>query len=880
MGALLTAACSGGREDPLGGDCISDRQCPTSSLCILGTCMNPDDPNATARIAGAPADTRVETRGDDNSCEDRGEEGGLVCVLGSDDGLTLIAPAVEGYRFTHWSGSAACKGEDPELALQKLKKSVSCTANYVKRIVVRGEIAGEGGAAIVASSEAAFAVCELGQCEVDVGSEVVLLAPARDGFRLNDFEGAGCELREGYRVTVASEEDVLCTASYVDSLTVRGQTSGLPERAAEVQASSSWEGALCDGPLCAVDPGQTVELTAPVVEGFRFRGWLGGPACLGSEPVLTVENVTSSVSCTADYVARFVVRGVSEGADAPILASAENLFAACDGASCVVDSGEAVTLIAGVVEGYRLLGWSGEGCEAQAGAAVLAANVQRETTCTARYVEGVSVSGTLVNAVGVILASSDTAGAACEPGSCAIDIGGSVTLSAPNLDGRTFLGWSGSEGCTGNELTITLRDVRTSKACNATYAARYTVSGVARGGGSVSASAAASNAKCSGSRCEVDEGSPVTLVAQANADFRFTGWTGGGPCTGVELSLVVPNVRSSVSCTANFVERIDVSGVAAPAAAGRVQASQLSLNAVCSANKCTVDAGSDVTLNAIASPGYTFVSWSGCGGPFNPFLGLNPLPVLGASADTVCTANFEELRYPVTALGSTGGTATAAQATVCPGGVCQVPYGESATLTALPDDGYDFVGWTGGCSGGASTTVANVTAAVTCTATFTIKRVTLSASSSNGGPAPRTSCGGASCTVDWGSSVTVTAVIDPTRYRFDGWSCPGGVASGEVITVTNLRANQGCIANYTRRNLVTVVAGANGTAGCVGSCWVDPGGSVAVQATADGGYSLYGWACGNEAANPPPGSVQTNNPRTVTPAGDLTCSATFGPILY
>ncbi|MET0286281.1 MAG: InlB B-repeat-containing protein, partial [Polyangiales bacterium] len=587
--AVLSTACSGGRQDPLGGDCVTDSQCAEGGLCITGMCVS-DAASATGRVAGAPEDVRVTTRGDDERCEDRGSKG-VVCTLGESDGLTLVAPAVEGYRFTHWSGAAACTGEDAELALKKVSKNVTCTANYVKRVKVIGEIPGEGGTAIVASSEAPFAVCEQGSCEVDLGSEVVLLAPARDGLRLTGFDGPGCEDRDGYRVTVVpAEDDITCRATYVESLTVRGQTTGLGELAnkpeAEVKASSPWEGALCDGPLCAIDGGNTVVLTAPTVEGFRFRGWLGDPACVGSEPELKVENVTSNVTCSADYATRYTVDGVSEGADVEITASSENLFSSCDGKACVVDGGETVTLIAGVVDGYRLAEWTGEGCEPQPGAAVVVRDVARDTTCTARFVEGVSVSGTLVNATGTILANSTSPGADCEPGSCAIDVGGTVKLSAPSIDGRTFLGWSGSPGCTGKELTITLSDVQASKACRATYAARFKVAGTANpsAGGGVTASAAGNNPnnKCTTTgSCEVDEGSTVTLKAAAKTGYRFTGWTGGGPCVALGDSVVMAEVRSSVTCSANFVRRIEVSGTVAPSGAGTVAATQLTLNASC-----------------------------------------------------------------------------------------------------------------------------------------------------------------------------------------------------------------------------------------------------------------------------------------------------------
>ncbi|HEY6877946.1 MAG TPA: hypothetical protein VI299_07990, partial [Polyangiales bacterium] len=446
---------------------------------------------------------------------------------------------------------------------------------------------------------------------------------------------------------------------------------------------------------------------------------------------------------------------------------------------------------------------------------------------------------------------------------------------APNLEGRTFMGWSGGEGCTGKSLTLTLAGVTTSKACRATYAARYTISAAAnpKPGGSVLASAVGTNVKCMTSRCEVDEGTKVTLTAKPSADYRFNGWTGGGPCLALGDKLDV-TASSTVTCTANFVLRIVVSGTVSPAASGTVQASQLSLNAACSGAKCTVDAGSTVTLTATAADGFRFVNWTGCGNPLNPLLALNPVPVIGPADDTVCTANFQKITYPVSATGSVGGTVTASYKNApCTGATCQVPHGESATLKATPDEGYEFGGWTGPCSG-ATATVSNVRAAVTCSALFNIKRFTVTGRSSTSAiPVPRGECGQAACTADWGQSVTLTAAPGGDSYRFDGWTCSNQPPTrSEVITVTNLRANQTCTANYTRRYLVIVKVAptrTDGTAQCQGSCWVDPGASVTLAATPAKDMQLSGWACA------PSGESSTDLLYTLTPSGDTTCTATF-----
>ena len=49
--------------------------------------------------------------------------------------------------------------------------------------------------------------------------------------------------------------------------------------------------------------------------------------------------------------------------------------------------------------------------------------------------------------------------------------------------------------------------------------------------------------------------SNVTLTASANSGYRFTGWTGDGPCAGTASTLVLSELASNVTCTARFVAR-------------------------------------------------------------------------------------------------------------------------------------------------------------------------------------------------------------------------------------------------------------------------------------------------------------------------------------
>lgn len=96
-------------------------------------------------------------------------------------------------------------------------------------------------------------------------------------------------------------------------------------------------------------------------------------------------------------------------------------------------------------------------------------------------------------------------------------------------------------------------------------------------------------------------------------------------------------------------------------------------------------AGSDVTLTATPIEHYHFVHWTDTGGSVIGTGGTYTISNL--SADTTVHAIFAIDTFTVTVTAGTGGTATG-------GGT--YPYGKVITLTATPDVGYKFLGWSDG----------------------------------------------------------------------------------------------------------------------------------------------------------------------------------------
>jgi parallel beta-helix repeat protein len=196
--------------------------------------------------------------------------------------------------------------------------------------------------------------------------------------------------------------------------------------------------------------------------------------------------------------------------------------------------------------------------------------------------------------------------------------------------------------------------------------------------------------------------------------------------------------------------------------------------------------GTVVMLTAAPDVGSTFAGWSGggCSGTGTCTTTVN--------AATTVTANFTLNTYTVTVAknGTGSGTVTSSPAGIDCGADCSEPYnsGTVVTLTAAPDVGSTFAGWSGGGCSGTGACVSTINSATTVTATFTLNTYLLTVSKTGTGTGTVTSspaginCG-ADCTELYNSGTTVTLTASPTAgSTFTGWS--GGCSGTGGCTVT------------------------------------------------------------------------------------------------
>lgn len=333
--------------------------------------------------------------------------------------------------------------------------------------------------------------------------------------------------------------------------------------------------------------------------------------------------------------------------------------------------------------------------------------------------------------------------------------GGSTTaVTASPFSGYEFAGWTGDAEGTDAMLTVSnvTADMTIYASFRQTAAVARTVQFIAGAGGGVS-----------GNTLQiVTYGSSTSEVtAVPNADYEFIGWTGGYNGTANPLSIT--NVTSDMTIYANFREKGVVTHTVAFAAG---VGGSLSGNLF----QTIPDGGNCTEVAAAPDEGYEFDGWSGS------YTGLaNPLTITGVTSDMTITANFRKKTYDIDTSADAGGGISGIPAD-------PVPHGETVTLTATPEEGYEFVGWSGDYTGTQNPlTLTHVTSNINIVAHFKLKTYTVVFIAGAGGGIT----GELSQTVDHGQSAgPVTAVPEP-GYHFAGWSGDAG-GTNATLTVTHV----------------------------------------------------------------------------------------------
>ena len=607
--------------------------------------------------------------------------------------------------------------------------------------------------------------------------------------------------------------------------------------------------AACATQTVAFDHGTAVTLTAAPAANASFVGWSGG-GCTGTGPCTVTMTAATAVTATFtlnSYPLTVVRAGTGTG----------TVTSNPPGIDCNTDCDETylattpVVLTATVGPNSVFAGWSG-GCT---GTGTCAITINAAATVTATFNLAPRALTLTKAGTGTGTVTSTPSGISCNT-TCLTATGSFahgtvVTLTAAPAATSVFTGWSGA--CTGTDPCVVTMDA--AKAVTATFNLNtfpVTVALLGTGTGSVTSSAP--GISCPGDCSEnYTAGTAVTFTPTAGPNSVFASWSGA--CTGTGACTVTVAAAATVNATFNLV-RHNLTVAKTGAGAGTISSTPagISCGATCSA---LFDYNTTVTLTAAPTATSTFTGWAGA------CTGTGPCTVTMTAAASV-TANFALNTYLLTVARngtSTGGVSSNPAGIDCgPGTDCTETYagGTVVTLTATPDLGAVFAGWSGGgCTGTVPTCNTTVSAATTVTATFNLSVHRLSVVKDGTGAGTVTSvpsgvnCG-ATCFRDTNYGTAVTLNPAPAvGSTFTGWSAPECPGTGAcTVTVTAARTiNATFTLNTYALNVTksgagtgTVTSSVGGlTCGAVCSALFGHGTVVTLTATPDVGSTFTGW---------------------------------------
>ena len=738
--------------------------------------------------------------------------GGTVTGGGTYDSgtnVTVTASPNSGYRFDRWSGD--CTGTGACSVAMTADRSVTAHFTRIHTLTVSADPAGGGSV--------------LGGGVYDDGTRVTVTAVPASGYAFDRWSG-DCTGTGACSLTMSADRSV--TAHFTTgSYTVY------------VRAQPLVGGTVTGGGTYA--PGASATITATPETGYRFQAWSGG--CGTSTPC------TFTVNGNRVFVARFI-RIWTLTADASPAGGGTVTGAG------VYDDGTDVTVEATPNAGYRFVRWAGD-CTGTGDCEVA---MSADRAVAAVFVRRYALATSVSPAGGGTVSAGDT-----------YDAGVRVQVTASPNGGYRFDRWSGD--CSGSGVCVVTMSAARSVTAHFTRIWTLTTSASPDIGGSVSG------------RGVYDTGTDVTVTATPDAGYRFDRWS--GDCTGSGTCSV--SMTADRAVTAHFVARHTLTTSVSPAGAGSISAGG------------THDAGTAVTVTATANLGYRFLEWTsdlgGCTGyGACSFTMTNDIAV---TAHFVATPTYTLTARASPAAGGTvtgggvysSGAAVAVTASpnggyrfshwtggVCSGsGTCSVSMtrnrlvvavfvarhtltanaspsgggtvtgggtydsGTNVTVTASPNSGYRFTGWSGDCTGSGACSV-SMSADRSVTANFVARYVlTASASPSGGGtvtigvtpPSPSRDV-----TYDAGRVVTVTATPN-SGYRFTGWS---GDCTGSGACSVTMSADRSVTATFVRTWTLTTTASPSGGGTLTGGGTHDTGANVTVTATPNAGYVFERWS--------------------------------------
>ena len=393
-----------------------------------------------------------------------------------------------------------------------------------------------------------------------------------------------------------------------------------------------------------------------------------------------------------------------------------------------------------------------------------------------------------------IMVSANPTDAGVVTGGGEFNVGSTCTLNATASEGYTFQSWTLNDSVVSNNASYSFTVMEA-----ATYVANFQI-----------------NSYLLTINYKYEDGTPAATTHTENVNYNVDYSVASPTITGYTPDLAVvtgtmgtQNVTVDVTYSINSYQ---ITATANPSVGGTVTGGG------------TYNHFDEVTLTAIANEGYTFIGWSD---------GIQEAQrTITVTGPAEYVANFQLNSYQITATAypSVGGTVTG-------GGTYN--HFETCTLTATPNEYYNFTNWTknGQVVSTNATYSFTVTDGGTYIANFTRVNHEITATAN---PAESGIVSGAGSYAH-GSTCTLTATAN-TGYAFSSWTKNGTVVSSSPSYSFTVTEDAAYVANFTPiMYTITVSADPSigGTAYGNGTYLYNE--NCTVSAISNAGYTFTNW---------------------------------------
>ncbi len=556
--------------------------------------------------------------------------------------------------------------------------------------------------------------------------------------------------------------------------------------------------------------GDIVTVTQSPASGFAFSGW--GGACTGTGACIVTMN--SSKTVTANY---------TQGEYNLTIVSLTNGSIAKNPDKLTYHLGDVVTLTAAGANGWSFGNWTGD-----------LSGTTNPTTITIAGNQSVGATFTQNDYTFMIVPSSNGT-ITKTPDQSVYHFGDVVQLRATGANGYKLSAWTGDLSGTTNPTSITITG---NQSVGATFEQiQYTINIIPPSNGSITKTP---------DQLNYHYGDSVKLTALAASGYVLSGWSGDWSGTTNPDTI---SVSSNMTLSANFA-------LIPPTCY------QLTLGHTGQGSDPTANPGNSSgclsgffhqgeviqLINATPNTGWQVSTWTGTDASDSSTL---TMPAENRSA----AVNYTQIEYSLSVTKSGNGTVDLDK---------QAPYhyGDVVQLTATPNSGWKFTGWSSDLTGAVSPISITMTGNKSVTATFTQEQYTLVVNVNGSGSVAKAPD---STNYLSGTSVTLTAT-PATGWHFVGWS---GDLTGTASPITvGMDGNKTITATFVQDEYtLTVTKVGNGTVTITPEKTVyNYNDDVQLTATADQNWSFTGWSGGLSG---------TTNPISTKMTSNLSVTATF-----